>query len=101
MRLKEGVILNGLNIKMRQVLIAAEKVWKKYGIEEGVTVTSGLDGCHSAGSKHYYGYALDLRTKYFTDDIKNLVAFELEASLTDDYSVIVEPSHIHVQYNRI
>jgi len=101
MKLKEGVILNGLNIKMRDVLIAAEKVWKKYGVEEGVTVTSGLDGCHSAGSKHYYGYALDFRTRYFTDDIKNQVAFELESRLTDDYSVIVEPSHIHVQYNRI
>jgi len=101
MVLKDGVILNGLNIKMRQVLIAAEKVWKKYGMEDGVTITSGLDGCHAAGSRHYYGLALDMRTKYFTDEIKNQVAYELEAKLTDDYLVIVESTHIHVQYNRV
>lgn len=94
---KEGVILAGLNIKMRKVLIEAEHIWKKYGQE--LVVTSGLDGTHSAGSLHYYGRALDFRTRYFTNEICNQVANELKANLPNDYDVVLHSTHIHVEYD--
>ena len=33
-------------------------------------ITETLGGEHSAGSLHYYGYAVDLRIRYFTESEK-------------------------------
>lgn len=102
MRVKKGAIIAGLKIEMRIVLRAAEIVWKKHDIEEGVTVTSGLDGVHSAGSYHPFGYAVDLRTRYFNGYQVRAVAEELQDRLwltSNRYQVIVELTHIHVEYD--
>lgn len=99
MQIKDGVIMAGLNLKMRHALKVAESIYKSVGRSEGVTVTSALDGTHSAGSLHYYGYAFDIRTHYFDEDTKHLVYYELVASLGSDYDVILHPSHIHIEYN--
>ena len=100
MEIKEGVVLAGLNIYMRPVLIEAEKIWKRYGRNEGVTITSALDGVHSAGSLHYYGLSLDLRTRYFSEEEKEVVFTELKESLDHhNYDVIKHATHIHVEYD--
>ena len=101
MKIKEGVVLFGLDPRMRWALIEAERLWKKYGIEEGVTVTSGLEGEHSAGSLHYYGLALDFRTRYFTPLEKDDLAMELINCLSGSYDVIVHKTHIHVEWRMI
>lgn len=97
MQIKEGVILNGLNIKMRLVLIEADKIWK--GAGQDLVITGGLDGTHSAGSLHYYGFAVDLRTRYFDDKTQEQVFRALQSSLLEDYDVIKHGSHIHVEYD--
>lgn len=97
MQIKEGVILAGLDIKMRPALIEADKVWKAYGQE--LVVTAALDGVHSAGSYHYYGLALDFRTRYFTDDVKRAVWRELDDVLGSDFDVVMHSTHIHVEYD--
>ena len=97
MQIKEGVILNGLQIEMRPVLIAAESIWKSFHQE--LVVTGGLDGEHSAGSLHYYGFALDFRTRYFSEEVVDKVAEDLRRQLGTDYDVIVHRSHIHVEYD--
>ena len=102
MILKDGVNIWGLDISMRPVLANAEKIWRKYGQE--LVVTSARDNIHSAGSVHYYGYALDFRTKYFDneEDVWQIV-HELSSALGDKYRVIYETDrpgheHIHVHY---
>ncbi len=97
MKIKEGVILAGLKLPMRKVLKTANKIWANHGQE--LVVTSGLDGTHSAGSYHYYGYAVDLRTRYFDEDRKSLIASELKKRLGGMYTVVLEKTHIHVQFN--
>lgn len=82
---------------MRDVFKNAERIWLSYGQE--CVVTAGLDGKHSAGSYHYFGRAVDLRTRYFSTAEKQLVVDELRASLPNDYFVLLESTHIHVQYN--
>lgn len=97
MKQKEGVILAGLQIEMRPVLVQAKDVWLRLGQE--LVVTSGLEGEHSAGSLHYYGYAVDLRTRYFTDVEKREAYDYLVARLGVTYDVIWKPTHIHVEYD--
>lgn len=100
MRVKQGASIAGLSILMRPVLLAAESIWKSHGREEGVTITSGTDGVHSAGSFHYYGFALDFRTHYFSDDVRMAVYSDLCYELDGkDYTVVLEKDHIHVQFN--
>ena len=97
MEIKNGVILNGLSIKMRPVLIEADKIWKAAG--EELVITGGLDGTHSAGSLHYYGLAVDLRTRYFTSEVAAQVFKDLQSTIPFDYDVILHSSHIHVEYD--
>lgn len=96
MKVKEGVKLEGLQPVMRPVLRSAESIWKDMGRSEGVTVTSTTDGVHSAGSWHYYGYAVDFRTRYFSEEEAKAVAVTLEYDLPD-YDIVLHSTHIHVE----
>lgn len=102
MQLKEGVQLAGLDIRMRPVLVVADRIWKEHYRPEGVTITSGLDGCHSPGSLHYYGFALDLRTRYFDSEELESVYNSLRRDLDfRKFDVIRCATHIHVEYDAI
>ena len=96
MKIKEGASITGLHPVMRPVLKASESIWVTHGRDEGVTITGGLDGTHSAGSWHYYGLAVDLRTHYFDDFVKKEVAADLIDALPE-YDVVVHSTHIHVE----
>lgn len=97
MRIKPGVTMAGLDLRMRRVLVEADKIWRQLGAE--LVVTSALDGEHSAGSLHYYGLAVDLRTKCFAGDPGHpaAAAAMLQLALGDGYEVILERDHIHVE----
>jgi len=95
MKIKEGVILNGLQPIMRLALYEADKVW--LDLDKELVVTSGLDSTHSAGSKHYSGNALDFRTRYFTKGECEIAYRELKTKLGVAFKVIWEKTHIHVE----
>jgi len=97
MKIKEGVHIPGLQIQMKPVLSFAEKIWQELGRE--LVITSALDGTHSAGSLHYYGYAVDLRTRYFDKPTVKKVQAELASELGSDYDVVIEGNHMHVEYD--
>lgn len=99
MKAKSGVIIAGLKLEMRKVLVNADKVWKAHGQE--LVITSGMDGVHSPGSLHPYGYALDLRTRYFDSAEHKSIAAELRAELGNKYNVVVHSTHIHTEYDAI
>lgn len=96
MKIKQGANIQGLDIRIRPALIVADKVWKELGQE--LVITSGLDGEHSAGSLHYYGLAVDMRTRYFSDSEKKRAAEALRQGLGEGFDVVVESSHIHVEF---
>jgi hypothetical protein len=97
MKVKENVKLDGLQFIMREVLIHADEIWTDNGQE--LVVTSTTDSVHSAASLHYYGLAVDFRTKYFDNLTKHKVYKKLVKQLGDRYTVVLEPTHIHVQVN--
>lgn len=101
---------------MKKAQTIADALWKDYGREEGITITSGKNGVHGPGSWHYYGAAVDLRIWYknrehyenesmvdyptgsqvWDDGIARDVYNDLKASL-GEYDVIWHNSHIHVE----
>jgi hypothetical protein len=97
----ENINIYGLKVQMQPVLKHAENIWRQYGHE--LVITSARDGVHSAGSYHYYGFAVDLRTHYFKPQNKHwLIAAKLRKQLlhySDFYDVVVHPTHIHVEYD--
>ena len=97
MKIKEGANIQGISFKMRKVLKAADKIWKDYGKE--LVITCGMDGEHSAGSLHYYGLAVDLRTNYFDEALQETVRQELQNELGIEYDVVLHTTHIHAEYD--
>lgn len=97
MKIKDGANIERVRLSMQPVFVEAEAIWRNHGHE--LVITCGLDGEHSAGSVHYYGLAVDCRTNYFSAEQVVQVADELQAALGPDYDVIVESTHIHVEYD--
>ena len=97
MKIKDGVIMAGLKMEMRMALGAADEIWRKHGQE--LVVTSALDGEHVATSLHYYGYALDFRTRYFDEETKFKVYYELMNAVSSaHYRVLFYKTHIHIEW---
>jgi hypothetical protein len=97
MRLKDdSVKLEGVDWRMFHAALVAEAIYRKYGAE--VVITSAKDGKHSAHSLHYKGRALDLRTWNLAGR-EMQVRDELQAALGDDYDVVLESDHIHMEHD--
>ena len=93
MRIKSGVILAGLHPSMRTALIEADLIMKEHGFS--LVITSGLEGTHSAGSLHYYGFAFDARTRHLEGKEK-----EIHKEISDalpGFDVVLERTHIHIE----
>jgi hypothetical protein len=97
MKVKDGVQLKDLQFVMREVLINADEIWEEEGQE--LVITSTAESVHSSSSLHPYGLAIDLRTRYFDDLTKQKVYKKLIKKLGERFTVISEPTHIHVQLN--
>ena len=95
MEIKEGASLAGLDLRMRPALKGMEKVWKLAGQE--LVITCGLDGTHSAGSMHYYGLAVDGRTRYFSETEKKHVFTAIKKELGSSFDVIAHSTHMHIE----
>lgn len=63
------------------------------------TITSGTDGTHMEGSKHYSGDAIDLISHNLSANQTNAIIDDLESKLGSDYDIINEGSHIHIEYD--
>ncbi len=100
MKIKDGVSLAGIRPQCRDILITANRIWLVYGQE--LVITEAMGGIHSPGSCHYYGFALDLRTRYFDDETKAEVFDDLRAALkstSEYYDVVLHKSHIHAEFD--
>lgn len=64
-----------------------------------LVITSGVDSGHMVGSLHYTGYAEDYRTRDVHPlDLPRMVA-EIRSLLGSAYDVVLEPDHLHVEYD--
>ena len=98
MILEVGVILLGLWPEMYLALELAEPIFAGEGVELVVTSTGG--GKHKRGSLHYVGLAVDLRTRDLPDkESKIRVHKVLARALGQDYDIVLEKDHIHVEFD--
>jgi hypothetical protein len=96
---KPGVILDDpLLPQTQRIKDVAEIAFSRWNLQ--AVITSGRDGTHMQTSKHYSGEALDFR-RWQSDGIGRTtdIVEELRRELGDDYDVVLEATHIHVEYD--
>lgn len=96
-RIKDGVRLQGIN----PVMVIADAVVASCFEHAGAycMITSCTDGPHSDQSLHYAGLALDYRTNHITPALAEGVAHLARERLGDGFDVVLEQTHIHVEYD--
>lgn len=99
---KNNVHLGNLEPVMLLALLFLERKFNKLG--HSLVVTSTDDGKHKENSLHYVGLAVDIRIRHIknelevgelTDSIQSLLS-----SLDKHFQVILESTHIHIEYDR-
>lgn len=91
-------IKNG--VTPRNLVILAAIANCAWDLPYDITITSGTDGKHMEGSKHYTGDALDVRIFSFPSARdKNLFFERVALRLGKDYEVIMEGDHCHIEYD--
>ena len=73
------------------------EVYRDFG--EAAVITSGTDGRHMEGSLHYCGNAFDFRTRHVQPDDRMALATTLSAALGEEFDVVLESDHIHVEFD--
>lgn len=99
MKIKAGVDLRGLTVPMAIAALVAEDVYRDAGRE--LVITSACDGVHMPGSLHGSGRALDLRTRAagIQEQEAERIARRLRAALGEQFDVVVERDHVHVEFD--
>jgi hypothetical protein len=94
--LKPGVRITGIRPELLIAVMAAERVFDHAGHD--LMLTACIDGKHMAGSLHYSGLAVDIRTKNVpATDVPELIT-RIKACVGGDFDVILEADHIHVEF---
>ena len=94
MKFKSGVKVFGMRPEIILAAVVADEIYSKWGSD--LVVTSVVDGRHSTNSLHYAGQAIDLRTRNVGEP--KAICDEIEEALTDEYDVVLESDHIHVEF---
>ena len=96
MKLKPGVSVLDIQPELVLALIIINSIYQKHGLE--LVITSVSDGKHMQNSLHYAGEAADLRITPDSNLNKKLLE-EIRSALDAEFDVILEPSHLHVEYD--
>lgn len=97
LRFKQGVLAYGLQPEMLWCLDRCTVVYSAF--DKDCTVTSARGGRHSAKSRHYSGLAVDLRTRDLNESQIRQIHEGLIKALGNDYDVILEADHFHIEYD--
>ena len=93
--IKNGVDLRGLSPQMAIAYTIACRCYGQYDC----VITSASDGKHGLNSLHYKGQALDLRTRHLNGQGLQAVYHKLKESLGEQFDVVLESDHIHVEWD--
>lgn len=94
---KEGVRLDGAKVETFMGICIAAFVLHQNG--HVCTVTSVMDGRHMENSLHYKGRAFDLRSRMIPKDKQARMVMAFKDALGDDWDVVLEKDHFHLEYD--
>lgn len=94
---KGDVRFDELQPQMIPALLIVMHHFSKLGVE--TWITSGNDGEHKVGSLHYKGLALDFRTRDVTPSLLAGLVNGIRENLSPLYDVVLEETHLHVEYD--
>jgi hypothetical protein len=99
MLFKKGTRLYGVRGELAAALVAIDDVYKDCGAR--LVVTSVMDSKHGDHSYHYEGAAADLRLPSRCGARKpdDEVSADIRFALTDEFDVVLEGDHIHVEFD--
>lgn len=97
MKIKAGVRIIGLKPEMIICMMIIEPIMEAY--EQELVITSGTEGRHSAKSRHYLGYGLDIRCRDIPASQIPEAVIDMQESLGAEFFVLYEGNHIHIQFN--
>jgi len=83
--------------QIQAAMHAADSLSKAIAKKE-IVITAIFDGTHMSGSKHYTGNAFDMRRNHYTPKELDTLLENLRGSLLD-FDVVLEATHIHVEYD--
>jgi len=95
MKIKNGVNLLGIRPEIIIGVLVADSILPYYG--QDAVITSAVDGKHKRASAHASGRAVDLRIWDLQD--KEYAVTQLSEALGDEFDVILESDHIHMEYD--
>ncbi len=96
--LKHGVNVKGIKGEIIIAMIIVNEVYDSYGYSECV-ITSVDDRKHSERSLHYKQLAFDVRTRMIQPIAQQMVANEIAKKLGEQYDVVLEKDHIHIEFD--
>lgn len=99
MILKNGAWFLGMNGVMILACVVANDVLKELGIVHGATITEGTGDKHGRGSRHFVGFAIDVRHRELSAERQQLAVQMLRERLGEDFDVVLEPTHIHIEFD--
>ena len=97
---KQGVSFDPTKLNWKAftaMCVAANAAYNEQGRD--AVITSVMDGKHMKGSKHYSGEAIDLRIWVLSESQVPSVVQRLEDILGESFDVVLEDTHIHVEYD--
>lgn len=97
MRIKPGVRVAGLRPEITLAASIIDSVYREFNTE--LVITCGIEGKHMHRSLHFAGLAIDCRTFNVDADLHSSLLSSIQTALGDDYEVILEKDHIHVEFN--
>jgi hypothetical protein len=100
--IKPGVDLTNLVPQMAIAYTIATILYAKHAKAEFCVITSGRDSIHGPHSLHNRDTlcrALDLRTNTMVQATVELIFHDLNAALGDQFDVVLEVDHIHMEFD--
>jgi len=102
LRLKDSSVdPTGLKTETLLGVMVAQSIFSSHGFD--CVMTSINDSRHAAKSRHYIGFAVDVRSKHLPSELKDGILAELRSALPG-FDVLLEQrgtenEHFHMEYD--